>query len=129
MAEHCAAFAEQGNLFLHSSREVSVPWYRAMAIEYPNLRASLAWALAARHVDLSVCLCAALIDSWRSNLRDGEQVTAATLALATNAPPSAALINVCLAAGQCARLMGKPDDIEAHMSRAIQLAEDLGADE
>ncbi len=129
MAEHCAAFAEQANLYLHSAREVSVPWYRAMAIEYPNLRASLAWSLAARHVDLSVRLCAALIDSWRSNLRDGEQVTAATLTLATNAPPSAALINVCLAAGQCARLMGKPDGIEAHMTRAIQLAEDLDADE
>ena len=129
MAEHYAAFAERANLYLHSASEVSVPWYRAMAVEYPNLRASLAWALAERHVDLSVRLCAALIDSWRSNLRDGEQATATTLALAANAPPSAPLINVCLAAGQCARLMGKPDDAETYMSRAIQLAEQLDVEE
>ncbi|MCB0149541.1 MAG: hypothetical protein KDE01_18075, partial [Caldilineaceae bacterium] len=64
MAEHCAAFAEQANLHLHGAREVSVPWYRAMAVEYPNLRASLTWALTERQVELSVRLCAALIDFW-----------------------------------------------------------------
>ncbi len=129
MAEHCAAFAERANLYLHSAREVSVPWYSSMMVEYPNLRASLAWALAERDVELSVRLCAALIDFWRINLRDGEQVTAATLALAVNALPSAPLVNVYLAAGQCARLMGKPDRVEAYMPRAIQLAEVLDREE
>ena len=129
MAEYCAAFAELANLHLHGAREVSVPWYRAMTVEYPNLRASLTWALTERQVELSVRLCAALIDFWRTNLRDGEQVTATTLALAVNARPSAPLINVYLAAGQCARLMGKPDGVETYMPRALELAEMLDSEE
>lgn len=124
MAGYYIGMAEDAATYLVGAE--STHYRRLILADYPNLRAVWTWIQVYREADFAVRLCAVLYIFSNSNPREGEQMALATLELAAGFPPSSKLVEVLMAAGYCAWLLGRLDSAEGYMLRALAMDEATG---
>lgn len=103
-------------------------WLDRLAVEYPNLRAALRWAMDGGEADLALRFVAAL---WRFWQQDGRLVEATELAeRALGMPgadqPTTTRVAALSAAGGIAYWHGRPADAHRHYEEQQALARQLG---
>ena len=103
-------------------------WLDRLAMEYPNLRAGVRWAMDAGETDLALRFVSAL---WRFWQQDGRLVEATELAEGSLGMPGAgrptlARVGALSAAGGIAYWHGRPDDARRHYEEELALARQLG---
>lgn len=124
MAGYFTDVAEHAATYLVGAE--AAHYHRLILADYPNLRAVWTWIQVHREAKLALRLCAALFSFTNHDLREGEQMALATLELAAGFPPSPKLVEVLMAAGYCAWLLGKLDSAEGYMLRALAMDEATG---
>jgi predicted ATPase/class 3 adenylate cyclase len=103
-------------------------WLDRLAIDYPNLRAAIRWAIDVGEVELAQRFVAALWRFWQQDGRlvDATEFAEEVLTMAGSNVPTPARLAATAAAGNVAYWHGRPSDAIRHYQEELALARQLG---
>ena len=103
-------------------------WLDRLAIDYPNLRAAIHWAIDMREVDIAQRFIAAIWRFWQQDGRlvDATEFAEEVLTMPGSDVPTSARLAAVTAAGNIAYWHGRPTDAVGHYQEELALARQLG---